>query len=76
MNCTEAYFIDHCEGGCGLGRFQYECPRCSAIEDDFEVWFKGDEIYKGETVFFKCENCGCELYVKYDDFEYKVYINE
>lgn len=76
MNYTEAYFIDHCEGGCGLGRFQYECPRCSAVEDDFEIWFNEDDIYKGEIVFFKCENCNHELYVKYNEFNYKVFINE
>jgi len=76
MNYTEAYFIDHCEGGCGLGRFQYECPKCSAVEDDFEIWFKEDDIYNGETVLFKCENCNCNLFVKYDNFGYKVYLNE
>lgn len=75
MNYTEAYFIDHCEGGCGLGRFQYECPRCSAVEDDFEIWFKEDDIYNGETVLFKCENCNCDLLVRRNNFGYKVYLN-
>lgn len=75
MNYTEAYFIDHCEGGCGLGRFQYECPKCSAVEDDFKIWFKEDEIYNGGKAFFKCENCSRELYVKYNEFTYKVFIN-
>lgn len=76
MNYTEAYFIDHCEPACGLGRFQYECPKCSSIEDDFHIWFKEDEIYEGEIIFFNCENCNHELYVKWDDLEYKVFINE
>lgn len=78
MNYTEAYFIDHCEGGCGLGTFQYECPKCFVIKDNFEIWFKKDDIYEGETVLFKCENCKSDLCAKFNkhEYDYEVYPNE
>jgi len=78
MKKTEAYFIDHCEDEngtpCGLGRFNYECPECGKWGDDYDVWYKDMELYKGEKVGFKCENCGVDLMTSWDGEEYQYYV--
>lgn len=75
MKTTEGYFISHCEDGeCDLGRFHYTCPNCNNHCDDYEIWWYDLEIYMGEIFKFKCDDCKCNLTVKYDKKEnlYKV----
>lgn len=71
MEPGEAYFFEHCdEPGCDLGTFEYVCPECKGFTIDYEVWWKEDDIWKGEVVKFKCEKCGAELTVEWDKENY------
>lgn len=75
MKKTEAYFLQHCENeDCDLGSFQYTCPHCNGVSDDYEVWWQEDEIYAGAAHIFKCENCETMLMVEWDKLEYGYYV--
>ena len=70
MEKGEAYFIEHCDlPNCDLGTFEYVCPECGRHVVDYEVWWKEDDIWKGEIVPFKCLMCGKELFVEWDKDE-------
>jgi len=77
---TEGYFIDHCEDEngvpCGLGSFNYECPECGKWGNDYDVWYKDLELYRGAEVEFKCEHCKAELVVVFDEEEIGYYISK
>ena len=46
MKKTEAYFMSHCDNEtCDLGVFQYTCTHCSKVVNDYEVWWKQDDIW-------------------------------
>lgn len=71
----EAFFIRHCEEPCcDLGTLEYICPNCNENQRDFSVWWEEDEIYHGAIINFQCEDCQCNLSVKYnpDEYEYIV----
>ena len=74
---TEAYFIEHCDNPtCDLGYFQYTCPCCGHIINDYDIWWKQDECYYGEIITFQCENCNANLKVEWNKDEYLFYVSE
>jgi hypothetical protein len=34
--------------------------------DDYDVWWKDDELYKGDKIEFKCQRCQSNLISFYD----------
>lgn len=73
---TEAYFIEHCnDSNCDLGAFEYTCPICNKVSDDYEVWWEWDNMYGGKVVQFKCNKCGKPLEVKYNKKNYCYEVN-
>jgi len=50
------------------------CPECGKYNIDYEVWWKEDEIWKGNKFGFKCPICGKKLIVEWSmkTYEYKV----
>ena len=78
MKKTEGYFINHCEdengAPCGLGSFNYECPECGKWSDDYDIWYKDDDLYKGEKIEFKCEKCKVDLITFFDTEDTSYYI--
>jgi hypothetical protein len=71
MKKTKAYFIQHCDHpNCDLGSFAYTCPYCDKVIDDYKIWWKEDEIYKGNSHNFNCKNCEKELVVKWNKKKY------
>ena len=72
---TEAYFIPHCDDwSCDLGSFQYECPCCGNVHNDYNIWWKQNNLYSGETIYFNCKTCNKELKVSYNSEEFEFYI--
>jgi DNA-directed RNA polymerase subunit RPC12/RpoP len=71
---TEAYFMSHCDDNseCDLGCFWYTCPVCGKRIDDYDVWWKRDEIMDGTPEKFECEECKTQLIVKWDSYQYYV----
>ena len=74
---TQAYFYEHCDSKyCDLGTFTYTCPKCDRRLDDYEIWWKDDEIYGGQPSIFECEHCKSSLIVEYDKEEHGYYVSE
>ena len=72
---TEAYRIEHCDDPlCDLGRLNYQCPCCGKWGNDFEVWWKLDEVWNGTELSFECEHCRQVIIVRWDkdEWEYRV----
>jgi len=70
-------FIPHCDfDGCDLGTFTYTCPKCGKIIDDYEIWWKDDEIYRGQPCVFECEHCKASLMVSYDFENFGYFVEE
>ena len=77
MKRTIAYFIEHCDHEhCDLGTFTYTCPHCGKTIDDYEIWWKDDEIYYGKPCVFECEKCKTSLIVERDEKEHEYYVCE
>jgi predicted RNA-binding Zn-ribbon protein involved in translation (DUF1610 family) len=75
MKSGEAHFFEHCDlPGCDLGTFEYVCPVCGKHIIDYEIWWKEDDIWKGNKFSFKCPDCDNDLIVEVDteNHEYKV----
>ena len=74
---TQAYFIEHCNfENCDLGTFTYTCPHCKKSMDDYEIWWKEDEIWKGQPFNFICPYCETALMVSHDREEYGYFVEE
>jgi len=74
---TQGYFIPHCDFEyCDLGAFTYICPRCRRSMDDYEIWWKEDEIWKGQPFNFTCPSCQTDLMVSHDCEEYGYFVEE
>ena len=75
---TQAYFIPHCDNNtdCDLGAFWYTCPHCGKRMDDYEIWWKEDDIWKGKEYAFQCEECKTELIVGYDPEKFEYYVEK
>lgn len=72
MKTTDALFISHCDDdNCTLGSFEYECPNCDKIQNDYEIWWKQDDLYDGKIERFTCESCQSILEVFWDRWEYQ-----
>lgn len=72
---TEAYFMQHCDAEtCDLGVFQYTCPHCNETVNDYEVWWKQDDIWSGKPETFDCEKCSKSLTVEWikNKYTYRV----
>ena len=66
IEAGQAYFIQHCDlPECDLGTFEYVCPKCEKYIIDYEIWWKEDNIWKGEEVNFQCPECGELLTVEW-----------
>ena len=73
---TEAYFIQHCENGtCDLGAFEYTCTHCNKTVNDYEVWWKREDIWSGTPEVFKCVKCRESLTVEWDKDEYEYWVH-
>lgn len=74
---TIGYFFPHCEEeNCILGRFEFKCPCCGEIAVDYDVWWKEDDIYSGNSETFNCDECGKELKVEWDKQKCKYLISK
>ena len=77
MKRTEAYFYPHCDYEyCDLGTFTYTCPKCDRRLDDYEIWWKDDEIYMGQPYIFECEYCKASLIVEHNPEEHGYFVSE
>ena len=74
---TEANFVQHCDDECcDLGYFQYECPCCGSVINDYVIWWKQFDIHKGIIYDFKCEKCESKLYVMWDEDDFSYYVSQ
>jgi len=74
---TQGYFIPHCDfENCDLGAFTYTCPRCRRSMDDYEIWWKEDEIWIGQPFNFTCPSCQTDLIVLRDIEEHGYFVSE
>lgn len=72
MKSTKAYFINHCEDECGLGLFEYTCPKCDKTIENYDIWFEQDTIQECIDHEFECENCNQSLVIEWNDSEFIV----
>lgn len=64
-NKNKAFFISHCDApDCDLGYLSYYCPKCKKYNEDTDVWWEEDNIYRGSTSIIQCEHCNQKLVVK------------
>lgn len=65
----EAFFVPHCDDYCGLGSFQFHCPHCDKWNEDYDMWWKQDELIEGVVHTLCCEDCKEILHVAYEKTE-------
>ena len=74
---TEGNFIPHCDyNDCDLGTFQYTCPNCNKENNDYDVWWKQDDILTKIVDDFNCEKCNVSLSVEWDKEEVQYYVTK
>ncbi len=61
------YFIEHCDDpSCGLGTFETICLHCNRPLIDYSVWWKRDDVLKGELQEISCYRCENTLVIHLD----------